>query len=156
MVNLKSLIINLLIPLVAGSLSDFLTMDSMEVYKDLNQPSFAPPSFLFPIVWTILYILMGISSYGIYESNSPIKNKALKVYALQLFMNFIWPLLFFNAQLFLFSFIWLITIWCLVLWMIILFYKVKPIWGYIQVPYLLWLTFAVFLNFSVYSLNKQI
>lgn len=154
MIKLKSLIINLLIPLAVGSLSGFLTMNSMKIYKDLNQPSFAPPSFLFPIVWTILYILMGISSYIVYESNSILKSKALKVYVLQLSMNFIWPLLFFNGQMYLFSFVWLIAIWCLVLWMIILFYKVKPVSGYLQIPYLLWLTFAAYLNLSVYFLNK--
>ncbi len=154
LIKLKSLIINLLIPLAIGSLSGFLSMNSMKIYKDLNQPSFAPPSFLFPIVWTILYVLMGISSYMVYESNSILKNKALKVYALQLLMNFIWPLLFFNAQMYLFSFVWLIGIWGLVLWMIILFCKIKPISGYLQIPYLLWLTFAAYLNLGVYFLNK--
>lgn len=154
LIKLKSLVVNLLIPLVVGSLSGFLTMNSMKIYKDLNQPSFAPPSFLFPIAWTILYILMGISSYMVYESNSILKNKALKVYALQLLMNFIWPLLFFNARRYLFSFIWLIGIWCLVLWMIILFYKIKRTSGYLQIPYLLWLTFAAYLNLGVYFLNK--
>lgn len=154
LLKLKSLIINLLIPLSVGSLAGFLTMDSMEVYKNLNQPSFAPPSLLFSIVWTALYILMGISSYMVYESNSARKSKALKVYALQLMLNFIWPLIFFNAQLYLFSFIWLIFIWCLVLWMIILFCKINQLSGYLQIPYLLWLTFAAYLNIGVYFLNK--
>ncbi len=154
MINLKSLIVSLLIPLAVGSISGFLSMESMKIYKTLNQPSFAPPSFLFPIVWSILYILMGISSYIVYESNSLLKNKALKVYAIQLLMNFIWPLIFFNAQMYLFSFIWLLAIWCLVLFMIILFSKIKPISGYIQIPYLLWLTFAAYLNLGVYFLNK--
>lgn len=154
MIKLKSLIVNLIIPLGVGTLAGVLTMDSMKIYKNLTHPRFAPPSFLFPIVWTILYILMGISSYMVYESNSTLKNKALRVYILQLSMNFVWPLLFFNAQMYLFSFIWLIAIWCLVLWMIILFYRIKPISGYLQIPYLLWLTFAAYLNLSVYFLNK--
>ena len=154
LIRLKSLIINLLIPLSVGSLAGFLTMDSMKVYKNLNQPCFAPPSLLFPIVWTALYILMGISSYIVYESNSALKSSALKVYTLQLLMNFIWPLIFFNAQMYLFSFVWLILIWCFVSWMIILFCKIKPLSGYLQVPYLLWLTFAAYLNIGIYFLNK--
>lgn len=140
-------------PLSVGGLASFLTRDSMDLYKDLNQPNFAPPSFLFPIVWTILYILMGISTYMVYESSSPLRTKALTVYALQLIMNFIWPLIFFNTQMYLFAFIWLVVIWCLVLWMIILFYKIKPAAAYLQIPYLLWLTFAAYLNFNVYLLN---
>lgn len=154
MIKLKSLIVNLLIPLGVGSLAGLLSMDSMKIYKELNQPSFAPPSFLFPIVWTVLYILMGISAYMVYESNSRLKTKALKVYGTQLLMNFIWPLLFFNAQMYLFAFVWIVALWCLALLMTILFYKTKPISGYLQIPYLLWLTFAAYLNFGVYLLNR--
>ena len=154
MIKLKSLIVNLLIPLGVGSLAGLLSMDSMKIYKELNQPSFAPPSFLFPIVWTVLYILMGISAYMVYESNSRLKTKALKVYGTQLLMNFIWPLLFFNAQMYLFAFVWIVALWCLALLMTILFYKTKPISGYLQIPYLLWLTFAAYLNIGVYLLNR--
>ncbi len=153
LIKLKSLVISLLIPLAVGGLSGFLTMNSMEIYKNLNQPNFAPSPFAFPIVWTILYILMGISSYMIYESKSPLKNKALAVYAVQLIFNFIWPLIFFNAQMYLFAFIFLIALWLLVVWMIILFYKIKFVAAYLQIPYLLWLTFAAYLNFTIYLLN---
>ncbi len=153
MIKLKSLIINLIIPLAVGGLSGFLTMNSMEVYKNLNQPNFAPPSIAFPIVWAILYVLMGISTYMIYESGSPLKNRALIVYGTQLVVNFIWPLIFFNAGMYLFAFIWLIALWILVLWMTILFYKIKHAAAYFQIPYLLWLTFAAYLNFAIYLLN---
>lgn len=153
MIKLKPLIISLLISLGIGGLAGFLTTNSMKIYKSLNQPNLAPPSFVFPVVWTILYILMGISAYLIYQSDSVNKNKALAIYGVQLIFNFIWPLIFFNGGMYLFSFIWLIALWILVLWMIILFYKIKPAAAYLQISYLLWLTFAAYLNFSIYLLN---
>lgn len=154
LIKLKPLLVSLIIPLGIGGLSAFLIKDSMEVYKTVNQPSFAPPAFLFPIVWSILYVLMGISSYMIYESPSESNEKALTVYVIQLIVNFIWPLIFFNAQNYLLAFIWLILLWTLVLWMITLFYKIRPVAAFLQIPYILWLTFALVLNFSVYLLNS--
>ncbi len=151
--KLKSLIISLAISLGVGGLSSVVTKGSSEIYKGLNQPPLAPPSWLFPIVWTILYILMGISSYIIYESNSNIKNKALTVYITQLAVNFIWPILFFNLEMFLFSFIWLILLLGLVLYMTLLFYQIKPFAAYLQIPYILWLIFAGYLNLMIYILN---
>lgn len=153
MIKLKPLLISLLIPLGIGSLASFLTMNSMDVYKNLNLPSFAPPSFIFPVAWTILYILMGISAYMIYDSSSPLKSKALTVYSIQLIFNFIWPLIFFNGQMYLLAFMWLILLWILVLWMIILFHKINRVAAYFQIPYLIWLTFAAYLNLGIYLLN---
>ncbi len=153
MIKLKSLLINLLITLGGGAVIAFLTRDSMEVYANVQQPPLAPPGVVFPIVWTILYTLMGISAYMITESNSKLKNKALTVYGIQLFLNFIWPLVFFNGQMFLFAFIILMALWIMVLWMIGLFYKINPISAFLQIPYALWLTFAAYLNLGVYLLN---
>lgn len=153
MIKLKSLLINLLITLGGGAVIAFLTRDSMEVYANVQQPPLAPPGVVFPIVWTILYTLMGISAYMITESNSKLKNKALTVYGVQLFLNFIWPLVFFNGQMFLFAFIILMALWIMVLWMIGLFYKINPISAFLQIPYALWLTFAAYLNLGVYLLN---
>lgn len=153
MIKLKSLLINLLITLGGGVVIAFLTRDSMEVYANVQQPPLAPPGVVFPIVWTILYTLMGISAYMITESNSKLKNKALTVYGVQLFLNFIWPLVFFNGQMFLFAFIILMALWIMVLWMIGLFYKINPISAFLQIPYALWLTFAAYLNLGVYLLN---
>lgn len=153
MIKLKSLIVNILIPLIIGGLAGILTMNSMEVYKSFDKPALSPPSVLFPIVWTILYILMGISSYIVYESDSDLKNKAITVYAVQLFFNFIWPFIFFNAEMYLLAFIWLVLLWVLVLWMITLFYKISPIAAYLQIPYILWLAFAAYLNLGVYLLQ---
>ena len=153
MINIKSLFINLAIPLVVGFSSSLLTRNSMEIYSNTNQPSFAPPSILFPIVWTILYILMGISSYMISQSNSYLKSKAMYIYASQLIVNFIWPLIFFNARMFLFAFFWLLLLLILVIYMIVTFKKINKVSACIQIPYILWLIFASFLNFSVYLLN---
>ena len=153
MIKLKSLLINLLITLGGGAVIAFLTRDSMEVYANVQQPPLAPPGVVFPIIWTILYTLMGISAYMITESNSKLKNKALTVYGIQLFLNFIWPLVFFNGQMFLSAFIILMALWIMVLWMIGIFYKIKPISAFLQIPYALWLTFAAYLNLGVYLLN---
>lgn len=153
--NLKSLIISLIISLGVGGLSSILTKNSSEIYNSLNRPPLSPPSWLFPIVWIILYILMGISSYIIYESSvdTKTKNKALTIYLLQLAVNFVWPILFFNLEMFLFSFVWLIFLIVLVLYMTVSFYNIKPLAAYLQIPYIIWLFFAAYLNLMVYILN---
>ena len=148
-----SLIICISIPLAVGSLSAFLTKDAMN-YSEIIKPGFAPPAFIFPIVWTILYILMGISSYIICSSDSPMKQSALNWYAIQLLFNFIWSLIFFNLQNYLFAFIWLIALIICICIMIIKFYKISPTAAYLQIPYLLWCMFAAYLNFNIYLLNK--
>lgn len=149
-----SLIICILIPLAVGGLSAFLTQDAMYNYNQIAKPDFSPPSILFPIVWTLLYILMGISSYIICSSDSPAKQSALNWYAIQLLFNFIWSLIFFNLQNYLFAFIWLIALIICICIMIIKFYKISPIAAYLQIPYLLWCLFAAFLNYNVFLLNK--
>lgn len=153
MIKLKSLLINLLITLGGGAVVALLTRESMEVYANLQQPPLAPPGIVFPIVWTILYTLMGISAYMITESGSKLKNKALTVYGIQLFLNFIWPLVFFNGQMFLAAFVILMALWIMVLWMIGIFYKINPVAAFLQIPYAIWLTFAAYLNLGVYLLN---
>lgn len=149
----KELIISLLIPLGVGALSAFLTRNSMDVYSNINQPPLAPPSILFPIVWTILFALMGVSSYLVYVSNAKNKREALSLYGVQLVVNFIWPLIFFNMQAYFAAFIWLIFLWVLVLLIIWHFHKAKPLAAYLQIPYILWLTFAAYLNLAIYLLN---
>ena len=149
----KELIISLLIPLAVGGLSAFLTRNSMDVYSNINQPPLAPPSILFPIVWTILFTLMGISSYLVYVSNAKNKREALALYGVQLVVNFIWPLIFFNMQAYFAAFLWLILLWVLVALMIWQFYKAKPSASYLQIPYILWLTFAAYLNLAIYLMN---
>jgi len=138
----SALIISILIPLAVGTMSALFS-GNMSSYSILTQPAFSPPGFIFPIVWTILYILMGISSYIVYSSNSPNKSKALLLYCIQLFFNFCWSIIFFGLDLFLFAFIWLIA----------LILIVNPLSAYLQIPYLIWCIFAAYLNFSIFLLN---
>lgn len=151
---MKKLFISILISLSVGGLSALITSGSIDVYKTLIKPPLAPPSILFPIVWTILYILMGISSYLVYKSNDLNSDDSLKIYALQLLINFIWPILFFVLKLRLLSFIWIILLLIIVLIMIIKFYRVNKISAYLQIPYLIWVLFASYLNLGFYILNR--
>ena len=150
--NKESLIISLLIPLAVGAVSSLLS-ENMMGGSSFNQPALSPPSFLFPIVWTILYLLMGISSYLVYTSDSPLKTPALKVYGLQLAFNFFWSILFFRFSLYGAAFLWLLVMIILITLMIYLFYKIRPLAAYLQIPYLLWCIFAAYLNYMIYQLN---
>ena len=138
----SALIISILIPLAVGTMSALFS-GNMSSYSILNKPAFSPPGFIFPVVWTILYILMGASSYIVYFSNSSNKSKALLLYCIQLFFNFCWSIIFFGLDLFLFAFIWLIA----------LILIVNPLSAYLQIPYLIWCIFAAYLNFSIFLLN---
>ena len=151
---IKSLIISLLISLGVGGLSALLTMGSMDIYKYLDKPPLAPPSIVFPIVWTILFILMGISAYLIYNSNSEHKQKALLIYGIQLLVNFIWPILFFVLNYRLIALFIIIILLILIIIMIIKFYKINKLAAYLQIPYLLWVSFATYLNLGFYILNR--
>lgn len=153
----KSYVISIAIALAVGGLSAFLTMGNMDLYSEIIKPPLAPPPILFPIVWTVLYILMGISAAMIYnerDNQMAESNRALIVYAVNLVLNFFWSMIFFNMRAFLFAFVWLVALWIVILLMIIKFAKIKPIAGYLQIPYLLWVTFAGYLNFAIYFLNK--
>lgn len=143
---------SILIPVLTGVLVSLITSPYMN-YDTLIQPNFAPPGFLFPIVWTILYILMGISD-GILRSKNLNTTNTDRIYYLQLFFNALWSIIFFVLEWRLFAFIWIIVLWILIILMIIEFYKRNKIAGIFQIPYLLWVTFASFLNLSVYILNR--
>ena len=154
--KLKPYVISIAIARGVGGLSAFLTRNNMNIYGRIIQPALAPPAILFPIVWTILYTLMGISSARIRlkkEENPELVLDALFAYAIQLILNFFWSLIFFNMQNFLFSLIWLVLLWIAILVMIIRFYRVEPLAALLQIPYLLWVTFAGYLNFMIYQLN---
>ncbi len=151
-INWKKLIICIAIPLAVGGLSALLTRDGMETFNSLNKPSLAPPGWLFPVAWTILYTLMGIASYLVLTSGKP-SGKALTVYGVQLVFNFFWSIIFFNLELYLFAFIWLAILWILILATAYLFYGISKPAGYLMLPYLLWVTFAGYLNLSIYLLN---
>ena len=139
-----------------GALSGWLSRDGMKLYMEtVTQPPLSPPPILFPIVWGILYALMGIGVARIYLSPpSPARSRGLNLFVLQLVLNFFWSLIFFNAQAFLLAFFWLLLLWLLVLGMILVFRKIDPLAGWLQIPYLFWLTFAAYLNLSVWYLNR--
>lgn len=149
-INYKKLIVSILIPVVLGALVGFLS-GSSGGYKDIIQPSFAPPGWLFPVVWTILYILMGVSDYLVKDDLNT--NASLKIYKYQLAVNLLWSFIFFTFKWYLLSFLWIILLIVLVIKMIKEFLNINKISGYLQIPYLLWIIFAAVLNFSIYLLN---
>ncbi len=139
-----------------GLLAGLLIRGGTNIYEMTAQkPPLSPPAWLFPVVWAILYALMGIGA-GLVASQPPsaARSSALNLMVVQLVVNFFWPLLFFNAQAFGFALLWLILLWVLVLWMILEFRKVSPMAAWLQIPYLLWLSFAIYLNAGVWYLNR--
>ena len=147
-VYLKSIFITVILGGIVGIIiSGFID------YNFLQKPPLAPPSSLFPVVWTILYVLMGVS-YGILKSNNLVDSKINSIYYSQLIVNLIWPILFFIFEWRFISFLWIILLIGLVINMIIKFYNKNQLAGLLQIPYLIWLVFAAYLNFGVYLLNK--
>ena len=153
MIKLKPLLVNLVISLGVGGLSALLTRNSMELYGSLNQPPLSPPGWVFPVVWTILFALMGIAAYLVWMRDSTGRNGALALYALQLVFNFFWSLIFFNLQNYAFAFFWLAALWLLILLTTLRFFKETPAAGWLIVPYLIWVAFAGYLNAGVWLLN---
>ena len=151
----KIILLSILIAETAGALSAWLTREGMKTFTNMiAQPPLSPPPLLFPIVWSILYALMGYGSAKIWMSAPSLdRTRGLVLYASQLVFNFFWSLIFFNIQAFGFSFFWLLTLWGLVLLMTLAFRKTDPLAAKLQIPYLLWLTFAVYLNLGVWYLN---
>lgn len=152
MENLKTYFKSIIIPVALGGIVGIIISNFMD-YGSLQKPFLAPPNLIFPIVWTILYILMGVS-YGILKSNDNIDSKINLIYFSQLIVNLLWPIIFFVLKWRLFAFIWLILLILLVIIMIIKFYQKNKVAAIIQIPYLLWNIFAAYLNLSIYLLNK--
>ena len=153
--KVKTYGISIAIVLGVGALSSLLTSMGMDNYAMAEKPALTPPDIVFPIVWTILFTLMGISAARVWIlSDMKEKNGGLLLYLLQLGANFLWSILFFNLQAYGFAFFWILLLWALILLMIISFSKTDKIAGYLQIPYLLWVTFAAYLNFMVWMLNK--
>jgi tryptophan-rich sensory protein len=128
----------------------------MKDFEALNQPPLSPPGWLFPVVWTILFILMGVSNYLVETSDvsNEEKSNAILIYNYQLIVNFLWPIFFFNFGWYLFAFIWLLLLWILVFVMIRKFHNISELAAYLNIPYLIWLTFAAYLNIGVWWLNR--
>ena len=141
-----------------GALSGWLTQDGTRIYAaTIHKPPLSPPGIVFPIVWTILYALMGIGAARVYLAPaSAARSKSLLLFFLQLTFNFFWSIIFFNLQNFGLALIWLIALWILILWMILSFRKVDPLAAFLQIPYLIWVSFAAYLNLGVWLLNKTI
>ena len=145
------------IPLTVGIVAAGLTRENMDIYGELNTPPLSPPAILFPIVWTILYILMGISSAGIYtnrELNPEVTRKGLTYYAMSLVANFAWSIIFFGLSAALPALICLILLLYLIIRTIIEYAKVKPWCAYLQIPYAVWVAFAGYLNAGIWLLNQ--
>lgn len=148
--------LSILFTVGVGALSAFLTRNSMDVYETINKPPLAPPPILFPIVWSVLYVLMGISfgnilirgrKEGVYTLPS------VKLYLAQLTVNFFWSIIFFGLRNFVLSFLWLVFLWVLIIMMIDNFSKISKFAAYINIPYFLWVSFAAYLNFMIYRIN---
>ena len=153
--NVFQLIVAIALPLTAGGIAGMFTARSVpEWYETLNRPAISPPNWIFGPVWTVLYILMGISLFMIWsQSPSRERNIALFIFILQLLLNFGWSFFFFYFKMIGFALIEIIILWISILAMIILFYKIKPFAAYINIPYLLWVSFATILNAAYYRLN---
>ena len=152
-INLKKLIIITLVTFLVGGFFSFFTMNNMDTFKELAKP-IDVPAVVFPIVWSILYLLMSISYYIVSNSNSTYKDEAKTAYILQLIINSLWSLIFFGFEAYLLAFIWIIILLISVIIMIIYFYKVSKFAAYLQIPYILWIIFAGYLNLGIYFLNR--
>ena len=143
---------SILVPVILGGIVGLIVSQFMD-YNTLQKPPFSPPGFLFGIVWTLLYILMGIS-YGLLNTRELADDKVKRIYYIQLVVNFIWPILFFIFKARLISVFWIILLLILIIYMIATFYKKHKLAAYLQIPYLLWTTFATYLNIGIYLLNQ--
>ena len=152
-IDWKKLIIITVITFIVGTFFSFFTMNSMDTFKDLSKP-INVPGVLFPIVWSILYLLMSISCYLIVQSNDKDKKEGIILYAIQLVINSLWTLIFFGVGAYLLSFIWIIILLIVVIIMLAKFYNINKIATYINIQYVLWLLFAAYLNLGIYLLNK--
>ena len=153
--NWKTYAVWIVLAEAVGGLSGWLTREGTKIYNaTVQQPPLSPPSIAFPIVWGVLFVLMGIGAARIYASSaSGARSESLLLFFIQLAFNFFWSIIFFNLQNFGFALLWLIALWVLILRMILSYRKVDPLAAWLQVPYLLWVSFAAYLNFGVWLLN---
>ena len=150
-------LVSIILPLSLGAIAGMFTSQSVpEWYATLNRPSFNPPNWIFGPVWTSLYILMGISFFLIWKQEaSKVRNRAILIFLLQLMLNFAWSFIFFYFNMIGLALVEIILLWISIVLMLVVFYKIKPVASYINIPYLLWVTFATVLNASYYILNRS-
>ena len=149
------LVVSLLLPLSLGSVAGMFSAGAEPAwYAALKSPSFSPPSWVFGPVWTVLYLLMGFSLFLIWNQKATNeRNLAILAFLLQLILNFLWTFIFFYFKMIGFALVEIILLWFGIGIMLILFYRIKPVAAYINIPYLLWVTFAAVLNAGYYYLN---
>lgn len=153
-IKAKSLALCLAIPLAVGAVSGFITRGSMTIFRQLKKPPLSPSGWVFPVVWTILFLMMGLASYLVLAANyTKQQTKAFMAYIAQLIINFFWPVFFFKYKLYFFSFLWLVILWVLVVVTIRYFYAVSKKAAYLLIPYLLWIIYAGYLNLFIFLLN---
>lgn len=152
--SVKTLIIAIAIPLLTGGLSALLS-GGMKSFESVEKPPLSPPGWLFPVVWTLLYILMGIASYLVYTARAATyqKNRALLSYFVQLFFNFLWSIIFFRFNAYLFAFVWLVALLVLIIITTVRFFNIRRSSGALLLPYIAWVAFAGYLNLAIYILN---
>jgi tryptophan-rich sensory protein len=153
--NVVKLISSIALPLVLGAIAGMFTSQSVpDWYATLNRPSFNPPNWIFGPVWTVLYILMGISFFVVWKQKvGKARNLAISIYFLQLLLNFAWSFIFFHFNMIGLALVEIALLWFAIILMLVLFYRIKPMAAYINIPYLLWVSFAGVLNASYYFLN---
>lgn len=150
------LIASILITIGIGALSGFLGMAGNEQYLELKRPSFSPPGYIFPVVWTILYFLMALAFYRIWMHGKQGTNikKGAALYFIQLFLNFLWSIIFFRFNLYGIAFIELLILLAFILLTTFEFYKIDKIAAYLMIPYIIWVSFAGILNGAIWLMNK--
>lgn len=154
MTRKRPLIVSLVVSLGVGGLSALLTRRGMRLYDLADKPPLTPPDWVFGVVWTILFILMGIAAYRIWVSDAPTRRQALCLYGAQLIFNFFWSMIFFNARAYGAALAWLVLLWVLILLTTIAFRRIDRAAGRLMLPYLVWVTFAVYLNAGVWLLDR--
>ena len=155
--KLRPYIVSSAISLGVGLLSALITKGDMAIYEEIAKPPLAPPALLFPIAWIILYVLMGISSARIYikrRENTGEAKDALAVYAMSLIVNFTWSIIFFTLEAFLVAFVWLLLLLALIITTVIRYKPIDKLAAFLQIPYIIWVSFAGYLNLAIFILNR--
>ena len=151
--QIRAIIVFVFISLATGLVAGLISSGAMADYAAMTKPPFAPPGYIFPIIWTVLYILMGIGAGLVWCAHSPFRETGICLYALQLAVNFLWPIIFFVEGWYFAAFLWLLLLLALVIAMTYTFYRAKPLAAYLQAPYIVWLVFAGILNLWIALTN---
>ena len=154
-ISIGTMILSLLIPLLVGGISAALSAKGMATYGEMRKPPLSPPAWTFSVAWTLLYVMMGLASYFVITSDSGNKKIAIVIYLMQLAMNFMWSIIFFNCNEYLMAFVWLIILWCIVIICAVRFWNISRTATCLFIPYIVWLTFAAYLNLGTYIISTN-